>query len=219
MKALNLEVMLNEDKSVSSMAHMIKSKINEKKVIDICGHGLSLKKKQCFDLLMILIKSQSNIAQTLLMNALKTETTIEGKNEILKLLVQIPNPQNSLINHLIDIMMSQKDDNYEGILLLSISNLGYHSKSNEIKNKIANILKEKLSQKSCNSDVLDILEAMGNLGHNSNYLKGCFLTGGVLGVGAVIMLGTLFGLIALAFGLVLRFDPEARHTPGNDGHP
>ena len=36
-------------------------------------------------------------------------------------------------------------------------------------------------------------------------------------MGAVIMLGTLFGLIALAFGLVLRFDPEARHTPGNDG--
>jgi hypothetical protein len=29
-------------------------------------------------------------------------------------------------------------------------------------------------------------------------------------VGALIMLGTLFGLIALIFGLVLRFDPEAR---------
>jgi hypothetical protein len=29
-------------------------------------------------------------------------------------------------------------------------------------------------------------------------------------VGAFIMLGTLFGLIALVFGLVLRFDPEAR---------
>jgi hypothetical protein len=36
-------------------------------------------------------------------------------------------------------------------------------------------------------------------------------------VGAVIMLGTLFGLIALAFGLVLRFDPEARRTLNNDG--
>jgi hypothetical protein len=40
-----------------------------------------------------------------------------------------------------------------------------------------------------------------------------------LGVGAVIMLGTLFGLIALAFGLVLRFDPEARRTSGNEGRP
>ena len=29
-------------------------------------------------------------------------------------------------------------------------------------------------------------------------------------MGAVIMLGTLFGLIALAFGLVFRYDPEAR---------
>jgi hypothetical protein len=29
-------------------------------------------------------------------------------------------------------------------------------------------------------------------------------------VGAVIMLGTLLGLIALIFGLVLRYDPEAR---------
>ena len=28
-------------------------------------------------------------------------------------------------------------------------------------------------------------------------------------MGAVIMLGTLFGLIVLVFGLVLRFDPEA----------
>jgi hypothetical protein len=38
-------------------------------------------------------------------------------------------------------------------------------------------------------------------------------------VGAVIMLGTLFGLIALAFGLVLRFDPEARHIPNDEGRP
>jgi hypothetical protein len=30
------------------------------------------------------------------------------------------------------------------------------------------------------------------------------------------MLGTLFGLIALAFGLVLRFDPEARRAPGSE---
>ena len=29
-------------------------------------------------------------------------------------------------------------------------------------------------------------------------------------MGQAIMLGTLFGLIALIFGLVLRFDPEAR---------
>jgi hypothetical protein len=29
-------------------------------------------------------------------------------------------------------------------------------------------------------------------------------------VGAVIMLGTLFGLIVLIFGLVIYFDPEAR---------
>jgi hypothetical protein len=29
-------------------------------------------------------------------------------------------------------------------------------------------------------------------------------------VGAVIMLGTLLGLIVLIFGLVLRYDPEAR---------
>jgi hypothetical protein len=32
-------------------------------------------------------------------------------------------------------------------------------------------------------------------------------------MGAVIMLGTLFGLIALIFGLVFRFDPEARGAP------
>ena len=30
-------------------------------------------------------------------------------------------------------------------------------------------------------------------------------------VGALIMLGTLFGLIVLVFALVLRFDPEARN--------
>jgi hypothetical protein len=33
-------------------------------------------------------------------------------------------------------------------------------------------------------------------------------------VGALIMLGTLFGLIALIFGLVLRFDPQARRSDG-----
>ena len=32
-------------------------------------------------------------------------------------------------------------------------------------------------------------------------------------VGAVIMLGTLFGLIVLIFVLVHHFDPEARRTP------
>jgi hypothetical protein len=35
-------------------------------------------------------------------------------------------------------------------------------------------------------------------------------------VGAVIMLGTLFGLIVLIFGLVLRFDPEARRSQGRE---
>ncbi len=38
-------------------------------------------------------------------------------------------------------------------------------------------------------------------------------------MGQVIMLGTLFGLIALVFGLVLRFDPEARRTPRSGGEP
>ncbi len=35
-------------------------------------------------------------------------------------------------------------------------------------------------------------------------------------MGAVVMLGTLFGLIALIFGLVLRYDPEARRAPNRD---
>jgi hypothetical protein len=35
-------------------------------------------------------------------------------------------------------------------------------------------------------------------------------------VGAVIMLGTLFGLIVLIFGLVLRYDPQARRNQGRD---
>ena len=32
-------------------------------------------------------------------------------------------------------------------------------------------------------------------------------------MGAAVMLGMLFGLIVLIFGLVLRFDPEARRRP------
>jgi hypothetical protein len=36
-------------------------------------------------------------------------------------------------------------------------------------------------------------------------------------VGAVIMLGTLVGLIVLIFGLVLRFDPEARNPSKREG--
>ena len=32
-------------------------------------------------------------------------------------------------------------------------------------------------------------------------------------MGQVIMLGTLLGLIVVIFGLVLRFDPEARRQP------
>ena len=37
-------------------------------------------------------------------------------------------------------------------------------------------------------------------------------------MGAVIMLGTLFGLIVLIFALVLRFDPEARGpSKGGEG--
>jgi hypothetical protein len=36
------------------------------------------------------------------------------------------------------------------------------------------------------------------------------LTGEGFPVGALIMLGTLFGLIVVIFALVIRFDPEAR---------
>jgi hypothetical protein len=39
----------------------------------------------------------------------------------------------------------------------------------------------------------------------------------VVDVGALIMLGTLFGLVVLIFGLVLRFDPEARRSPTEAG--
>jgi hypothetical protein len=35
-------------------------------------------------------------------------------------------------------------------------------------------------------------------------------------VGAVIMLGTLLGLIVLIFAAVLHFDPEARRSQGRD---
>ena len=35
-------------------------------------------------------------------------------------------------------------------------------------------------------------------------------------MGQLIMLGTLFGLIALVFGLVFFLDPEARHEPGDE---
>jgi hypothetical protein len=38
-------------------------------------------------------------------------------------------------------------------------------------------------------------------------------------VGAIIMLGTLFGLIALIFGLVFRFDPEARRASSQEQNP
>jgi hypothetical protein len=36
-------------------------------------------------------------------------------------------------------------------------------------------------------------------------------------MGQAIMLGTLFGLIALVYGLVLRFDPEARRSRDEGG--
>jgi hypothetical protein len=36
-------------------------------------------------------------------------------------------------------------------------------------------------------------------------------------MGQALMLGALFGLIALVYGLVLRFDPEARRDRARDG--
>ena len=36
-------------------------------------------------------------------------------------------------------------------------------------------------------------------------------------MGQAIMLGSLFGLIALVYGLVLRFDPEARADRDREG--
>jgi hypothetical protein len=38
-------------------------------------------------------------------------------------------------------------------------------------------------------------------------------------VGALIMLGTLVGLIVLVYGLVLRFDPDARRRPTSASTP
>ncbi len=39
---------------------------------------------------------------------------------------------------------------------------------------------------------------------------------GVAEMGAVIMLGALFGLIGLIFGLVLRYDPQANRSQAHD---
>jgi hypothetical protein len=39
-----------------------------------------------------------------------------------------------------------------------------------------------------------------------------------MNLGAVIMLGTLFGSIALIFALVLRFDPDARAPSQSKRH-
>jgi hypothetical protein len=36
-------------------------------------------------------------------------------------------------------------------------------------------------------------------------------------MGALIMLGTLFGLVILIFAVVFRFDPEARRSPNQTG--
>lgn len=41
--------------------------------------------------------------------------------------------------------------------------------------------------------------------------------GRVVDMGALIMLGTLCGLVILIFGLVLHFDPEARRSPSQTG--
>lgn len=38
-------------------------------------------------------------------------------------------------------------------------------------------------------------------------------------MGALIMLGTLFGLIILIFALVLKLDPDARRSPDSKGKP
>jgi len=38
-------------------------------------------------------------------------------------------------------------------------------------------------------------------------------------MGVVVMLGTLFGLIVLIFGLVLHYDPEARRASSKDPEP
>ncbi len=37
-----------------------------------------------------------------------------------------------------------------------------------------------------------------------------------MAVGQLIMLGTLFGLIIIIFGLVMYFDPEARRSVGDE---
>jgi hypothetical protein len=37
-------------------------------------------------------------------------------------------------------------------------------------------------------------------------------------MGALIMLGTLGGLIVLIYGVVLRYDPEARRPPTGEGN-
>ena len=49
-----------------------------------------------------------------------------------------------------------------------------------------------------------------------HYPKGRARLERVVDVGALIMLGTLFGLIVLIFGLVLRLDTEARPSQGRD---
>jgi len=68
-----------------------------------------------------------------------------------------------------------------------------------------------LYHKNRNSRILALVESRRSGDYHPYLVRG----EEAIDVGAVVMLGSLLGLIVVIFGVVMYFDPEARRTPAD----
>ena len=162
---LDIESKLNEE-SNESLMKLIKDLVTENKLDNHCNKQL-LSDQKCKELAIILTKANSQIAIRKMLSILDSSNA-KDQNDALKIIVQTSKPSKWLIDELLKRINKSASNDYNGHLLLAISNLVYQTKSDQMKDQLAKILIENIKNNQCNENdnlIIDSIEAIGNLGH------------------------------------------------------
>ncbi|XP_035208459.1 uncharacterized protein LOC118183140 [Stegodyphus dumicola] len=160
------EINYNLDKEKDSVSNAARKLLSEQTMHNMCSKNFSI----CKDFLQLLALAGGPEVENVLLSFFKSETSLSpiDLQTVADIISDVSHPSPSFLTSLSELIKEEGLD--EGILsslCLSLGHLGSNAEPTE-KNKVSAALTELLKkrQNECRSDplILDVLEAIGNLG-------------------------------------------------------